>query len=264
MKCLIIIGMHRSGTSLTSAILQKAGLFIGDELMGAGNGNTKGHFESTDFHNLHTKALQHSSLNVDGWDLQTIDQLPAELDKEATQLIEKNQQLQWGWKNPRTTLFMNYWCQKIPDAYYLFVYRDPWDVADSLFRRGSDRKVRKNPSFAFKAWDFYNREVMRMFQKNQKNSILIHIDDFVKNIPRVIGEINERFGFHLSTQGTENIFDQSIYNASDLEKIKLRAWKTRNHFPEVIDTLNELRTLSKITKYNQEKFDGRYRMPDTR
>ena len=45
--------MHLSGKSLTASILQKTSLNIGSELLEAGEGNIKGHFEDCDFYNFH-------------------------------------------------------------------------------------------------------------------------------------------------------------------------------------------------------------------
>ena len=49
----IIAGMHRSGTSLTAALLQNVGVDIGQRLMGASYSNSKGHFENLDFVEFH-------------------------------------------------------------------------------------------------------------------------------------------------------------------------------------------------------------------
>ena len=57
-KVIIIAGMHRSGTSLVSSILQAAGVDIGDELIGPAPGNPRGHFEDADFFQFHEKILR--------------------------------------------------------------------------------------------------------------------------------------------------------------------------------------------------------------
>ena len=64
---LIITGMHRSGTSLTTSLLQSAGVHIGDRLMNGGNGNTKGHFEDLDFVDLHRQSLEQQGISREGW-----------------------------------------------------------------------------------------------------------------------------------------------------------------------------------------------------
>ncbi len=69
---LIIIGMHRSGTSLTASLLQSAGLHIGRNLMGPSEGNVKGHFENLDFFEFHRQVLRSQGINENGWTLQEI------------------------------------------------------------------------------------------------------------------------------------------------------------------------------------------------
>ena len=48
-KILVVVGMHRSGTSLTTNWLQKCGLDIGAKLEGKEFSNPDGHFEDIDF-----------------------------------------------------------------------------------------------------------------------------------------------------------------------------------------------------------------------
>ena len=44
-EAVVILGMHRSGTSLTSHIVSKLGYELPNNLMGADYGNSLGHFE---------------------------------------------------------------------------------------------------------------------------------------------------------------------------------------------------------------------------
>ncbi len=243
--------MHRSGTSLISSVLQKAGLFIGDELIGAGEGNTRGHFENIDFNTFQIEAFKFLSIDSDGWDLQSVETLNEEFDKEAAAIIRKNEREEWGWKDPRTTLFLKYWKNKIPEIKYLFLYRDPWDVADSLYRRVSDKKIMVDPTIPFKSWNFYNQEIISMYKEHMEDSILIHTDDVVKDIPGIIEKINNRLGFHLKSDSAKDIFDKSMYKSSD-ENL-FYSYQTALAFPEVIITLNELKALSGKESFQIEK-----------
>jgi hypothetical protein len=45
--CVVILGMHRSGTSALAGVLQQLGVDFGDDLIGATPANPKGHFELT-------------------------------------------------------------------------------------------------------------------------------------------------------------------------------------------------------------------------
>ena len=62
----VVVGMHRSGTSLTASILGSAGLHLGDSLVPAGHGNAEGHFEDLEFVELHRAALEAFGHDPDG------------------------------------------------------------------------------------------------------------------------------------------------------------------------------------------------------
>ena len=54
----LILGMHRSGTSLLSRSLKIFGAEHGDNLLGSRPGNTKGHWEDLDALALNTEMLE--------------------------------------------------------------------------------------------------------------------------------------------------------------------------------------------------------------
>ena len=49
--------MHRSGTSLVSSLLQRAGIHIGEKLIAANSANPRGYFEDVDFYEFHENLL---------------------------------------------------------------------------------------------------------------------------------------------------------------------------------------------------------------
>lgn len=56
-KCILIVGMHRSGTSLMAGILRIAGVDFGKRFLGYDKGNIKGHFEHIDILNANNAIL---------------------------------------------------------------------------------------------------------------------------------------------------------------------------------------------------------------
>ena len=60
---LIITGIHRSGTSLTAAFLQKIGLDLGNNLLKGNYWNPKGYFEDIDFVEFQRTVSQTCSLS---------------------------------------------------------------------------------------------------------------------------------------------------------------------------------------------------------
>jgi len=247
---LIITGMHRSGTSLTTSLLQSAGVHIGDRLMDRGNGNTKGHFEDLDFVNLHRESLTQRGVNREGWTTQNNFAFTSEYFDQARSLIKaKNNQTIWGWKDPRTTLFLDTWQNLIPDAKFIFVYRSPWDVVDSLFRRG-DLIFKQDPAIAIQTWISYNQTVLNFCQQTNNPWVLLRIEDVINYPQLIVKLINQRLDLNLKKP--QKLFDQSLFknNAAHFNRAEL----IQRYFPQAhniylklhnsASTIGDIKTMS--------------------
>jgi len=171
---LVIAGMHRSGTSVMTSLLHSAGLFVGDRLMPAAESNPEGHFEDLDFCDLQRRALRANGLDTDGFVTESTTTMPPLLRDEAVAMIDvrRARGVPWGWKDPRNTLFIDFWSTLVPDAHWLFMVRSPWEVVDSLFRRG-DREIQANPQSAVAIWAHYNRLVRDFVRADPSRSTVI-------------------------------------------------------------------------------------------
>jgi len=134
---LIIIGMHRSGTSLLAQWLYRCGLHIGNELMVANGANEQGYFEDMDFVRLHENLLKSSALPDTGLTDKDIPELSSPNKENMTRLLESKDtgSAPWGWKDPRTCLFLPVYRQLLPHAKYILIYRDYKFCVHSLIRR---------------------------------------------------------------------------------------------------------------------------------
>ena len=118
MSCYAIVGPHRSGTSAVAGVLYHLGLFLGDDLLGPGKGNVKGHFEDREFLALHDKI-------IGDWENPRVDFEPY---REAyTALIRKREAEHqvWGLKDPRLCFVFPYFKEIARDVKAIFVYRNP-------------------------------------------------------------------------------------------------------------------------------------------
>ena len=150
---LLIVGMHRSGTSYLGSLFSAAGVHLGDRLLGQSRGNQKGHFEDHDFLSFHERCLHSQGLGTEGYATAERTAVPERLRQDALRLIASRRErgTLWGWKDPRTTLFLDFWEGVLPEAKFVFVFRRPWEVVESLFRRG-DPSFQANPSHAIDVW----------------------------------------------------------------------------------------------------------------
>jgi GT2 family glycosyltransferase len=197
---LIISGMHRSGTSLMASLCQSAGLHIGERLMWPAESNPIGHFEDLDFYEFHQRALAANGLGREGFvaDTDSI-QVPESLQAVARELIATRKKLshRWGWKDPRTVLFLDFWNSLLPDALWLFVVREPSQVIDSLFRRG-DAAFLDNPSFALKVWRHYNEIVCAFVRRHSDRCLVMDVSQIGNDPQAVIDTIRNRLGVSLT------------------------------------------------------------------
>jgi len=161
-KILVITGMHRSGTSLVAQWLQKCGLHIGEQFLGAGIGNTDGHFEDIDFVEAHRGILRKLTGNDEG--LLNLDNIcmPADQQKILQTLVHQKQsaQTQWGWKDPRTCLFLDAYRELLPDAKYIVILRDYRSVVSSLLSRRfkkSDHKYAIKGGIGLLIWKYFKK-----------------------------------------------------------------------------------------------------------
>lgn len=193
-QVLIVGGMHRSGTSLLASLCEGAGVSMGDRLLGVGGGgNPKGHYEDCDFLEFHQQALLANGLSPEGYTTQATIHVPEAMLDRAQSLIASRSgpDRLWGWKDPRTILFLDFWHALLPNAKYLFVFRSPWEVIESFFRRGDEEFIR-NPSLAVSVWLHYNQLIVDFVKRHPSQCVLKELSQAVDDPAGVFHEMRER------------------------------------------------------------------------
>ncbi len=237
---LVIGGMHRSTTSLAASILAAAGLHLGDDLMGAGTGNEAGHFEDNDFYLLHQRILAANGLSMEGYTCAERIDVPATARDEAVALVARRRAAgrPWGWKDPRTVLFLDFWADLVPEARWLFVVRPPWEVVDSLFRRG-DTAFRANPRFAAEVWVAYNRRILDFVHARPDHTAVVAAADVVADHSGFIRRASDLLGVPLENPASQ--FRPDLYGA---DQPPHRMVLVRAAAPEAHELCRELAALA--------------------
>ena len=240
-SAVIIAGMHRSGTSLTASLLQSAGIQIGDRLMAGNSANATGYFEDLDFVEFHERVLSEGGIHVAGWSEQKQVEVPPEYYSIAQDLLVARQdKALWGWKDPRTTLFLNFWSELLPNARYVFVFRSPWSVLDSLFRRG-DAIFRHNPNFALTQWCNYNQAILDFCQRYPQQCLLWELNSVASDANLAIEALNQKW--NLSLKFPEELFQPSLLREEDY----YRQVTIERFFPQAWDLYLQLQQRADLT-----------------
>ena len=248
---LIVTGMHRSGTSLTASLLQSAGVDIGKNLIAPSEGNLRGHFEDLDIVQFHENTLKANHLPPEGWTMiNQVDYIPENLRQKVKEVISKkrNQANITGWKDPRGTLFLKFWESELPEAKFIFLYRNPWEVIDSLYRRG-DTIFQKNPELALQFWKNYNQAIIRFYNNYSEKSILLNIR-YIRDNPDLISKkMAEKFNLKISVQS--QVYESSLlkfYNENSPYSLLIQQF-----FPDCIKIYQQLE--SRCDSPVKEKYD---------
>jgi hypothetical protein len=131
----IVLGMHRSGTSCLAGCLQERGLFLG-EVFEKNPYNLKGNRENQSIMQLNISVLESSGGN---WN-----RPPEEIIWNESQARERDQiiasfmnsgEQTWGFKDPRTLLSLPFWEAGLKQISFVGTFRNPIAVAKSLNSR---------------------------------------------------------------------------------------------------------------------------------
>jgi len=240
----IITGMHRSGTSLIASILQKSGMSIGDRLLAASKANPRGFFEDLDFYTFHEQALQERDQTLFVANDFVFAPTESEFDQARRLIQAREDQLIWGWKDPRTTLFLEFWHQLLPEAYFLLVYRHPLDVLLSLVRRGDLYSV--GLLEGLEAWHIYNTRIKAFYERNRERCLLCHTYSVVDQIDDFDRALKRTFDINL---GIDPETLRSLYSPEELRRVPMSAEAEailNVIYPQALDLYRDLNALADL------------------
>jgi len=178
-RVIVVLGMHRSGTSAIARGLAVLGVELGGNLIPAQADNIKGFWEDKKIVEINTALL-----NSCGQDWQTFGAL------EVSQQYEIRQQAQdyirevakdvsvWGFKDPRTARVLPFWNSVFSslaiNPSYCVVIRHPLSVAKSLEKRNGFKMLR-----SLLLWYQYSMDMLDGLGDGVFT--LVDYDEFIEN-----------------------------------------------------------------------------------
>ena len=159
---LVVLGMHRSGTSAITGTLRLCGAWVGEEaeLTGAGEENPRGFWERRDTRNICDRLLH--SAGADWWNIAQFEpeNIPGDvLAEERTKLASVVSSLRahgtWVLKEPRLCLLLPVLRDCLTNVICVHVFRNPLEVARSLQTRNGF-----GVGAGLALWEAYNRSAL--------------------------------------------------------------------------------------------------------
>lgn len=201
----MVVGMHRSGTSFLTGSLQLAGLELGKH--SAWNPyNLKGNRENDDFVAFHEAVLTARGAAWNKPPEQTVRWSREERQQAHTLVAGFADGARWGFKDPRALLMAEAWQDLLPELGFVGIFRHPAAVARSLARRNS---MQQPQSFAL--WGAYNQRLLALHDRAPFPLLCFDEDEAVLHpkLDQVLGEIG------LNPLGVEQFYSAELRRFRD-------------------------------------------------
>lgn len=157
---LIVLGMHRSGTSFLTGSLQLAGLDLGKHST-ADKYNPRGNRENADIVAFHNDVLAARGAAWNAPPDRDILWSGDEQDRARALLAAYDRTGPWGFKDPRSLLMLPAWAGLCPDARFVGIFRNPVAVARSLVAR-----FKMPEAQALLLWQHYNAALLALHDRS--------------------------------------------------------------------------------------------------
>ena len=194
-QSIVVLGMHRSGTSAIAGALNILSVSAGNDLMPPGDDNPKGFFENIHLHRIDEQILSELKSSWDDiflfhdewWDRECIQYLYDEA-REFIQSEFKYVELFYI-KDPRICILFPFWKKVLDDlridTTIILPLRNPLEVALSLEKRNGfsiEKSLALWVKHTFFA-EYYSRDTQRIF---------ITYDNLLKNTKKVLDDISKK------------------------------------------------------------------------
>ncbi|MCB0718157.1 MAG: sulfotransferase [Bacteroidetes bacterium] len=216
-KTAIVLGMLRSGTSMTAGLLERLGVQMGNEMLPASQGNPLGYFEDMDFFDLNRRILRQA-----GGDMhhpparEAIAAQSASFEKEIVSVLGGRVEDCWGWKDPVTSLTLDLYLPHVVNPHLIVCRRDVEAVVTSY-----DKKKTENID-ARTMWREYNSRIDAVLSDNPTVPTLeLSYEQMVINAEETVDELIRFLGLSPSSE-ERNAAIESVASKDEIRRLRRR------------------------------------------
>jgi hypothetical protein len=209
-SAIIVLGMHRSGTSCLAGTLEQAGLHLGEVNRKAPH-NAKGNRENREIMDLNDAILLENNASWDRPPTTPTIWREAHYEERDRILASYPNDCIIGFKEPRSLFVLDGWLEALPDARLVGTFRHPVAVAKSLSLRN-----RFSRSQGLKLWHQYNSRLLMLCDEH--DIWLINFDWPTDVYRNALNALCEDLGLSPPTEGLD-FFDVDLRHNSPPQEL---------------------------------------------
>ena len=258
--CLLVLGMHRSGTSALTGVLNILGANLGENLLVGGADNIKGYFENTDFLEINEEILRIFKMEWDsllhlpkGWEKnEKVHSLKEEIKKKIKKTFDNG--YLFLIKDPRMLTLFPVWEDVLNSFKFqikiIFVIRYPMEVALSLQKR--DGMSLEKGLILFSQQILTAEAVSRDYER-----VVVPFDDLLNDTLNTLAKIKEQLKIKFPYDLKDKQEEIYAFLNKDLKHHNVKN-KPLKHLQIAFDIYDIFETLKfkKIAKKDCEKIDN--------
>jgi hypothetical protein len=216
---IIILGMHRSGTSATARLINMMGAYFAPDGMALAPkpDNPKGFWERRDMLFLNDELLKSHGCRwnlLAQWRFENASHVSEPLKQHMQRLIaEMDAHRPWFLKDPRLCLTLPAWQPFLKTPVAVIVHRNPLEIAVSLANRNPQPR-----EYSLALWEYYAVGMLNSSQRMPR--IFVRHEDILANPVKACRILAEQLsgagvnGLSMpATDAIENFIDPHLYHA---------------------------------------------------
>jgi hypothetical protein len=258
-KCIIVVGMHRSGTSAITRGLKVLGVDLGDRLISSiENNNEKGFWEDIEINSLNNEILQvlgsawHYLSPIQSDDIEVLRKNGYFLRARALLCQKINDAPIFGFKDPRVSKLLPFWqevfsqCQL--DVSYVWAIRNPLSVAESLAKRDDFDKAKSHLLWL-------NYAIVILSETAGEKIILVDYDRLMQSPDFELKRIAKQFDLKIVplemqnyvTEFLDKKLQHSIYGINDLLLDKFCPPLVHEIYTELLEVASDKKNIDDLS-----------------
>ena len=220
----LILGMHRSGTSCLAGCLEAAGLYLGN-VNTAAPFNKKGNREPEHIRDLHDALLEQNGASWNAPPAGPLDWPDDLLEALRHRTTDLSTEPQWGVKDPRSAFCLNGW-KSLFEPRYVVSYRHPSAVVSSLVRRSISWKRPMERADAYALWANYNQRILDEVHGTDTPFIRLGVErsEYAKQLKLICEYLGLSFETAMSFYDAD--LDTNSTDTSDMPEACETIWET--------------------------------------
>jgi hypothetical protein len=100
---------------------------------------------------------------------------------------------------------LDFWDSIIPHAKYVFVYRNPAEVYESVYKLKGIELFQKNPEYIEKCWRDHNKNILNFALKNRERCVIVNTNKLTQNPNALKPLLTEKLKLQICDENLENL-----------------------------------------------------------